>query len=44
MRALLRNLPESVEARGDAEAILPSGPEFQVLFSRGIPDREEWKR
>lgn len=44
VRAILRDLPESVRTRTDVAALLPGGTDLELLFSRGIPGPEEWER
>ena len=44
VRALLRDLPGTVLTRSDAVAALSPEPGIEVLFSRGIPPVESWRR
>ena len=44
VRAILRELPGTVLNRADAVAALSPEPGFEVLFSRGVPAAESWRR
>ena len=44
VRAMLRNLPATVVTQADAVAALSPEPDFEVLFSRGVPGAEAWRR
>ena len=44
VRAMLRDLPGTVVTQTDAAAALSPGPGFEVLFSRGVPAAEAWRR
>ena len=44
IRGFLRDLPGTVLTRADAVAALSPEPGFEVLFSRGVPARESWRR
>ena len=35
---------DDVRTRADAAATISAGPGVEVLFSRGIPGAEEWRR
>ncbi|MDE2793703.1 MAG: hypothetical protein OXL34_02695 [Gemmatimonadota bacterium] len=44
VRAMLRDLPGTVLTRSDAVAALSPEPGIEVLFSRGIPPVDSWRR
>lgn len=44
VRAFLRDLPATVLTRADAVAVVGPGPGLEVLFSRGVPADEDWRR
>ncbi|MDE2875984.1 MAG: hypothetical protein OXQ93_11140 [Gemmatimonadota bacterium] len=44
MRAILRDLAETVPDPGSAIAATPGGRGLDLLFSRGIPALEAWRR
>ena len=44
IRGILRDLPGTVLTRADAVAALSPQPGLEVLFSRGIPTAEAWRR
>ena len=44
IRGILSDLPATVLTRMDAVAALAADRRFDVLFSRGIPDAEAWRR
>ena len=44
VRAILRDLPPAMAAAEAAAAALPSEPGLEVLFSRGIPEPDAWRR
>ena len=43
VRAILRDLPSTIQSRADAAAAFGSGPGLSVLFSQGIPGVDAWK-
>ena len=44
VRGILRELPLPARAAMDAAERSAAGPEFDVLFSRGMPDAAAWRR
>ena len=44
VRGFLRDLPPATLTRADAAAAVSAEPGLEVLFSRGIPDAEAWRR
>ena len=44
VRGILRDLAGDPAVGADAEAFLPSAAGLEVLFSRGLPDAEAWRR
>ena len=44
IQGILRDLPPSVVTQADADAAVPRAPGLEVLFSRGIPHAEAWRR
>lgn len=44
IREILRDLPPTVETQADAEAAVGREPRTEVLFSRGIPGADAWRR
>lgn len=44
IQGILRDLPASVATQADADASVARAPGLEVLFSRGIPDAEAWRR
>ena len=44
VRGILRDLPPGILTRAAADATVPQTPGLQVLFSRGIPTTEAWRR
>ena len=43
VRGILRDVPGAAQAAADTTA-QADGPEFELLFSRGIPDASAWRR
>ena len=44
IRAILRDLPSSIETQADADEAVDRDPGTEVLFSRGIPGPGAWRR
>ncbi|MYI64879.1 MAG: hypothetical protein F4107_02925 [Gemmatimonadetes bacterium] len=44
VRGMIRDLPPTAPAEADAAAWISSGGSVAMLFSRGIPDLEAWRR
>jgi len=44
IRAILRDLPPSIETQADADEAVDRDPGTEVLFSRGIPGPGAWRR
>ncbi len=44
VRGILRDLPGALRTRADDAAAIAPRPGVEVLFSRGIPDAEAWRR
>ena len=44
VRGFLRDLPGTTLAEAEAAGAVPSKPGLEVLFSRGIPNPEAWRR
>ncbi len=44
IQGILRDLPPTIVTRVAAEAWVSRAPGIEVLFSRGIPDAEAWRR
>ncbi|MCZ0934780.1 MAG: hypothetical protein OXJ54_06310 [Gemmatimonadetes bacterium] len=44
MRGFLRDLPPATLTPADAAAAVSAEPGLEVLFSRGIPAAEAWRR
>ena len=44
IRAILRDLPPAMASAETAAAAMPAGPGLEVLFSRGIPEPDAWRR
>ena len=44
IRAILRDLPPSIETQADANEAVDRDPGTEVLFSRGIPGPGAWRR
>ncbi|WP_419935278.1 M66 family metalloprotease [Candidatus Palauibacter sp.] len=44
VRGILQDLPPTAATRADAVAAVSPEPGLEVLFSRGIPGSEEWRR
>ncbi len=44
IQGILRDLPPTVLTQADADAAVSRGPGLEVLFNRGIPDAEAWRR
>lgn len=44
IQAILRNLPTTVATQAIADTAVARAPGLDVLFSRGIPDADAWRR
>lgn len=44
IQSILRNLPSTIATQAVADTAVARGPGLEVLFSRGIPDADAWRR